>query len=232
LSLEEGEIQRTYRVSGETLRTVVELRLLRADRRVGSIYYELSHDTLVDPILAARRRREARARAVRNTLAVVVALGVLGPLAVSWLTHQSLRRALARDLGWALITAPATGRFMMGCVSEEEKGCSGDENRHEASLGRSFELMTHEVTVAQFRRFLADAGSTMVGRWRLTRDVVMQGQPEWSRDDHPVVYVSWYDASAFCEFVGGRLPTEAEWEYAARGGSANSIYPWGGPVLG
>lgn len=227
LSLEEGEILRAYRLPKEALTELVERRLLRADTRVSSVYYELSHDTLVGPILETRNRRESRWRVVKRALAAVLVIAVLGPITVSALSWNAMRRALAADLRWVRVPPPPGGQFLMGCVPKDTECHPTEEPRHAVPLPRGFEMMANEVTVGQFRRFVAASSQTLVGRWLPSGGVQIEAQPRDSKPSHPVVYVDWWEASAFCKFGGGRLPTEAEWEYAARGGDADSVYPWG-----
>jgi formylglycine-generating enzyme required for sulfatase activity len=118
-----------------------------------------------------------------------------------------------------MIEIPA-GPFAMG----SDAGDPDEAPAHEVDLP-AFEIDKFEVTNADFAQFVEATGyqtdAEKAGSSKNWRDDAE------GKDNHPVVRVSWNDAVAYCEWVGKRLPTEAEWEKAARG-TDGWMYPWGG----
>jgi len=120
-----------------------------------------------------------------------------------------------------MVLVPA-GKFWMGCAPSEGD-CKYGEIRHEIDLS-AFYIDKTEVTVRAY------AACVKAGRCSKPNPVnPRQNHCTWAsegKDDHPVNCVDWQQATRYCQHVGSRLPSEAEWEKAARGSSANT-YPWG-----
>jgi len=127
------------------------------------------------------------------------------------------------ELGFVNIPA---GKFMMGSDKKRDKDARDNEQLHTVELSE-YAMARYPVTNAQFRAFIRDSGYHPEGVW----------ERYCKYDNHPVVGVTWDDAVAYCDWLTGklgeqgyqgrvRLPTEAEWEKAARG-TDGRIYPWG-----
>lgn len=162
--------------------------------------------------------------------------------------------ASTNSIGMKLVTIPA-GEFQMGGDESladalkfysytEPKWLTREHPQHKVRITRSFDMGQHEVTLGQFQAFIEDT------QYKL--EIERSGKPAWGFDktgklaeantyrpespgweigqDHPVVFVSWNDAVAFCEWLSKkekktyRLPTEAEWEYACRAGSSSRYH--------
>ncbi len=118
------------------------------------------------------------------------------------------RPAGAGDAGIEWVPIPG-GSFMMGSDGAE----SDEKPVHRVSV-KPFQMAKTEVTNKQYRACVSAGACSAPGSYA-------------GGDDHPVVNVDWEQARKFSEWVGGRLPTEAEWEYAARGAGKDYKYPWG-----
>ena len=111
--------------------------------------------------------------------------------------------------GVSLVSIPP-GEFLMGST----KGASDERPVRRVKLTRAFLLGKYPVTNAQYARYLA----AMAGK---VADPKYWSDRKFNQPEQPVVGVSWDDVQGYCRWAGGRLPTEAEWEYACRAGCVN-----------
>ncbi len=125
------------------------------------------------------------------------------------------------ELCWSFICG---GAYAMG--SAEDVGDKDELPRHEVTLGH-FELLVSEVTVGQYRPCVEAGICRELSESKHIGDGHLCNWGRKGRDDHPMSCVDWTMAQVFCKWLGARLPSEAQWEFAARSRGQDRLYPWG-----
>lgn len=231
-------LQRDYLESGQVK--------VRFDVDVTRLLPDWSADVLCDELLYStgwgRDQEDDGILCLKDesgTLRINSLLYVFGPLRETAYAELPPTEKQADELEGMVFVAG--GPFRMGSgagdVGSVQSRCAGqpgcnagqfeDETPQREVTLSAFYIDETEVTLAQFKDFVAETG------YRTTSEA--KGDPiqyTWrsfdapDRQDHPVRWMSWYDALAYCRWAEKRLPTEAEWEKAARG-AEGLIYPWG-----
>lgn len=147
--------------------------------------------------------------------------------------YVSESKVLPTDSDMVLVEG---GTFAFGNSRNDSEGDADEKPVSNVTLS-SYRISKYEVTNAQYAEFLNAKGNQREGNllWYNgldKRDGIIREngvfKPVKGRENYPVTYVSWYGAKAYAEWKGGSLPTEAQWEYAAKGGNKSQNYKYSG----
>jgi formylglycine-generating enzyme required for sulfatase activity len=216
-------------------RSVQQAQILESELRLQTI----RHNPILSPEATARVHERVYKRMRRGLImqrtfklaGVAVAVVVIALLAVGAMAYwqgrlpdvageQDVAPLGAGDTwtrpadGMVMVYVPE-GEFLMGSA-DDDPGTSGASPQHTVYL-ESFWIDKTEVTNAQYGKCIEAGACEEPGCWDME---------SYNAPDQPVVCVTWHQAQAYATWLGGRLPTEAEWEKAARG-TDGRIYPWG-----
>ena len=149
-------------------------------------------------------------------------------ITVDW-TEAGKKLAAERVANWKtkaeMVMVPA-GEFLMGSDKKTDRLAYRSEIPQHPVYLDAFEIGKYEVTALEYLKFVLATNRSPQLDWRYDG-----GNFQESMAHHPIMHVTWYDADAYCKWAGQRLPTEAEWEKAARG-SDGRLFPWGQEYAG